>query len=104
MVEEQGSYDSPAQELCDLVFFPISSASGLQNIHPTWAGTFVLVALCLVFPRKHFILIDHDCIPVTLFEVRDLWREAHLARVAHLVAGKRCLYRGPRPRETTGRL
>ena len=35
----------PAQEQCDLVFFPISSASGLQNIHPTWAGTFVLAAL-----------------------------------------------------------
>ena len=52
----------PAQEQCDLVFFPISSASGLKNI--------------LVFPKKHLILIDHDCISVTLFEVRDLWREA----------------------------
>ena len=77
----------PAQEKCDLVFFPISSESGLKHIHPTWAGTFVLAALCLVFPNKHFVLIDHDCIPVTLFEVRDLWREAHLAKVSGLPCG-----------------
>ena len=64
----------PAQEQCDLVFFPISSASGLKNI--------------LVFPKKHLILIDHDCIPVTLFEVRDLWREAHLARVQGMPCGR----------------
>ena len=77
----------PAQEQCDLAFFPISAASGLKNIHPTWAGTFVLAALCL-FPKKHLILIDHDCIPVTLFEVRDLWREAHLARVQGMPCGR----------------
>ena len=78
----------PAQEQCDIVFFPISLASGLQNVHPSWAGTFVLAALRLVFPRKHLILIDHDCIPVTLFEVRDLWREAHLARVQGMPCGR----------------
>ena len=49
--------------------------------------TFVLAALCLVFPKKHLILIDHDCIPVTLFEVRDLWREAHLSRVQGIPCG-----------------
>ena len=40
----------PARELCDVV-------------HHTWAGTFVLAALCLVFPGLHI-------------EVEDLWREA----------------------------
>ena len=62
----------PSLEVCDLLFFPIGAACGLQHIHPTWAGTFVLAAMCLVFPEKHLILIDHDCIPVTLFEVKDL--------------------------------
>ena len=40
----------PAQERCDVVYFPISQATGLHLVHPTWAGTFVLAALCLVFP------------------------------------------------------
>ena len=42
----------------------------------TWAGTFVLAALCLVFPGLHIVLLDSDCVPVTLFEVEDLWQEA----------------------------
>ena len=67
----------PAQERCDVVFFPISQASGLHLVHPTWAGTFVLAALCLVFPGLHIVLLDSDCVPVTLFEVEDLWQEAH---------------------------
>ena len=46
----------PAQERCD--------------------GTFVLAALCLVFPGLHIVLLDSDCVPVTLFEVEDLWQEA----------------------------
>ena len=45
-------------------------------VHHTWAGTFVLAALCLVFPGLHIVLLDSDCVPVTLFEVEDLWREA----------------------------
>ena len=32
----------PAQELCDLLFVPIDETAGLQHVHPTWAGTFVL--------------------------------------------------------------
>ena len=67
----------PAQERCDVVYFPISQASGLHLVHPTWAGTFVLAALCLVFPGLHIVLLDSDCVPVTLFEVEDLWQEAH---------------------------
>ena len=66
----------PASELCDVVFFPISDASGLRLVHHTWAGTFVLAALCLVFPGLNIVLLDSDCVPVTLFEVEDLWQEA----------------------------
>ena len=66
----------PAGELCDVVFFPVGQTSGLHMVHHTWAGTFVLAALCLVFPGLHIVLLDSDCVPVTLFEVEDLWREA----------------------------
>ena len=66
----------PAHERCDVVYFPISQASGLHLVHPTWAGTFVLAALCLVFPGLNIVLLDSDCVPVTLFEVEDLWQEA----------------------------
>ena len=59
----------PAQERCDVVFMPICQASGLHKVHPTWAGTFVLAAFSLVFPRLHIVLLDSDCVPVTLFEV-----------------------------------
>ena len=79
----------PAGELCDVVYFPISQVSGLHLVHPTWAGTFVLAALCLVFPGLHIVLLDSDCVPVTLFEVEDLWQEAQ--RLQH------CGFPGPVP-------
>ena len=78
-----------ARELCDVVYFPISQASGLDLVHPTWAGTFVLAALCVVFPGLHIVLLDSDCVPVTLFEVEDLWQEAQ--RLQH------CGFPGPVP-------
>ena len=79
----------PARELCDVVFFPLSQASGLHLVHHTWAGTFVLAALCLVFPGLNIVLLDSDCVPVTLFEVEDLWQEAQ--RLQH------CGFPGPVP-------
>ena len=33
-----------------------------------------------MFPGINFVLLDSDCLPVTLFEVEDLWTEAFLAR------------------------
>ena len=68
---------SNGTELC---FFPATEATGLHNVHPTWAGTFVLAALPPSFPGKHFLLVDSDCLPVTLFEAFDLWQEAFLVR------------------------
>ena len=70
----------PARELCDLIFIPIGPAAGLDHVHPTWAGTFVLSALVFLFPGVHFVLLDSDCVPVTLFEVADLWKEISLLR------------------------
>ena len=70
----------PHKEKTELLFFPISETTGLHQVHPTWAGTFVLAALVAVFPGLNFVLLDSDCLPVTLFEVEDLWTEAFLAR------------------------
>ena len=70
----------PMGERTELCFFPASEHTGLHNVHPTWAGTFVLAALGASFPGKHFFLLDSDCLPVTLFEAFDLWQEAYLTR------------------------
>ena len=70
----------PARELCDLLFVPISPSAGLEHVHPTWAGTFVLAALVFLFPGVHVVLLDSDCVPITLFEVADLWKEISLVQ------------------------
>ena len=43
----------PMGERTELCFFPASEHTGLHNVHPTWAGTFVLAALGASFPGKH---------------------------------------------------
>ena len=70
----------PHKEKTELLLFPISATTGLHHVHPTWAGTFVLAALVAMFPGLNFVLLDSDCLPVTLFEVEDMWTEAFLAR------------------------
>ena len=71
----------PAEELCDLLFVPISQETGLHKVHPTWAGIFVLAALTFLFPGVHLVLLDSDCVPVTLFEIiADLWKEVSFLR------------------------
>ena len=78
----------PHKKKTELLLFPISESTGLHHVHPTWAGTFVLAALVAVFPGINFVLLDSDCLPVTLFEVEDLWTEAYLARFpAHCESG-----------------
>ena len=64
----------PRKERTELLFFPSNARTGLHHVHPTWAGTFVLAAPVAAFPGIHFILLDSDCLPVTLFEAADLWR------------------------------
>ena len=70
----------PMQEKTELLFFPACEQTGLHRVHPTWAGTFALAALAALFPGVNFILLDSDCLPVTLFEAADLWREGYLTR------------------------
>ena len=47
-------------------------ANGLRAVPYYWAGVFVLEAARFLFPKVHFGLVDNDCVPVTLFEVKDL--------------------------------
>ena len=70
----------PQQEKTELLYFPATEETGLHRAHPTWAGTFVLAALVAIFPGINFILLDSDCLPITLFEAADLWKEGFLAR------------------------
>ena len=63
----------PYGEHTTVVFVPISADTGLDKVHPTWAGTYILDACVFLFPTINFALIDSDCVPVTLFEVQELW-------------------------------
>ena len=60
------------QERTTAIYVPISQTTGLDEVHYTWAGTFVLEALCAVYPTINFALIDSDCVPTALFEIADL--------------------------------
>ena len=60
------------QERTTAIYVPISQTTGLDEVHYTWAGTFVLEALCTVYPTINFALIDSDCVPTALFEIADL--------------------------------
>ena len=78
----------PHKEKTELLLFSISATTGLHHVHPTCI--FVLAALVAMFPGLNFVLLDSDCLPVTLFEVEDLWTEAFLARFpAHCDGGIR---------------
>ena len=71
--KERIRYVGPYGEHTTVVFVPISADTGLDKVHPTWAGTYILDACVFLFPTINFALIDSDCVPVTLFEVQELW-------------------------------
>ena len=71
--KERIRYVGPYGEHTTVVFVPISADTGLDKVHPTWAGTYILDACVFLFPSINFALIDSDCVPVTLFEVQELW-------------------------------
>ena len=71
--KERLRYVGPYGELTTVVFVHISADTGLHKVHPTWAGTYILDACVFLFPAINFALIDSDCVPVTLFEIRELW-------------------------------
>ena len=71
--KERIQYVGPYGERTTVVFVPISADTGLDKVHPTWAGTYILDACVFLFPDINFALIDSDCVPVTLFEIQELW-------------------------------
>ena len=71
--KERIQYVGPYGERTTVVFVPIAADTGLDKVHPTWAGTYILDACVFLFPAIHFALIDSDCVPVTLFEIQELW-------------------------------
>ena len=71
--KERIRYVGPYGEHTTVVFVPISADTGLDKVHPTWAGTYILDACVFLFPSINFALIDSDCMPVTLFEIQELW-------------------------------
>ena len=71
--KERIQYVSPYGERTTVVFVPVSADTGLDRVHPTLAGTYILDACVFLFPAITFALIDSDCVPVTLFEIQELW-------------------------------
>ena len=71
--KERIKYVGPYVERTTVVFVPITCDTGLDKVHPTWAGTYILDACVFLFPAINFALIDSDCVPVTLFEIQELW-------------------------------
>ena len=57
-----------------------ASKSGVQKRAEVDLRGIVLAALVAVFPGINFILLDSDCLPITLFEAADLWKEGFLSR------------------------
>ena len=74
--KERIHYVGPYGERTTVVFVPISADTGLDKVHPTWAGTYILNACVYLSPTIHFALIDSDCVPMTSFEIQELWRSS----------------------------
>ena len=67
----------PQDERTDILWICADATTGLHKVPYYWAGVFVLEAARFLYPAQHFALIDNDCVPVTLFEVKDLLQLAH---------------------------
>ena len=74
MDESASLYLGPLRERTTAIHIPICEVTGLHRVHFTWAGIFVLESLVYLFPDKHFVLIDTDCVPTFLFEIEELAR------------------------------
>ena len=73
-MKARASTIGPLRERTTAIHVPICEVTGLHRVHFTWAGTFVLESLVYLFPDKHFVLIDTDCVPTSLFEIEELAR------------------------------
>ena len=71
-IRERCSWIGPMGERTTAAFVASSVNNGLEAVHFTWAGTFVLEAAVFLYPNLNFILADADCVPLALFEVGEL--------------------------------
>ena len=79
---------SPHGELWTPIYIPLCNDTGLELIHYTWGGVYVLEALALLFPGIIHIMWDHDAAPTSLWEVQDLctlFAQAHPSSNAPVV-------------------
>ena len=72
-------WDPTKRERSCSFFRPLKRLAYIGCIPPGQV-LFVLAALVAVFPGINFILLDSDCLPITLFEAADLWKEGFLSR------------------------
>ena len=94
----------PYCERTEVVCIRIYEDTGLSNVHPTWAGTFVLAGMVALYPNIHFALIDNDCLPLTLFEIAGLWNLAapHSLPLGTKLPGAEATARGDDSTPTAG--
>ena len=76
-IQERCRWVGPYQEYTVAEYIPSTEEFGLNEVHYTWAGTYVLEAAAFLYPDVNFILVDADCVPTSLFEVEEL---IHLAQ------------------------
>ena len=54
------------------VVVPLSETTGLADVHYCWGKAFIAETLQALVPGKHLIVMDHDAMPTSLFEISDL--------------------------------
>ena len=71
-IQARCNVTGPYGEKTTAIHFPITEETGLHQVHYTWAGPYILEALCFTNPTVNFALIDSDCVPTSLFEIAEL--------------------------------
>ena len=69
-------WTGPNRERWVCIWAPVTAATGLGDVHPTWGSVFVAEPLAVLFPAAHLLIADHDSAPVSLFEAGQLFRLA----------------------------
>ena len=86
----------PNRERWVCIWAPVTAATGLGGVHPTWGSVFVAETLAVLFPAAHLLIADHDSAPVSLFEAGQLFRFASrsLSTVSAWQGPLKCLWYG----------
>ena len=63
------------------IVIPLSSATGLSNVHYTWGATFVIEALLAICDGKHYVMMDHDAAPPPCLKSLTSWNSGGNSQV-----------------------